>query len=918
MHTRTKISVAALIAVGAIATTAQAQSASDATTTQLERVEITGSAIRRLDAETAVPVQVLSKEDIARTGAANVEQLMQTISAVSSNGGFTASSASGATTGGISAISLRGLGSLRTLVLINGRRISPYGIGNTNDSVSVDVNSIPLAAIDRVEILKDGASSLYGSDAIAGVVNFILRKDYTGLELSAEAGDSTRGGGSIERASIAWGQGDLARDKFNFMIVGSYQHEAPLYGRDRSFSKSAIDSNNDLTSGATFPANFAAADGSFGSKNPSAATGCMLPYSQLDPNFPQNRCRFDPAPLVTLLPKSDRLSLFTSAKFALSDNMEAFFEASVNQNKQRTVIQPVPLGDPYAIPLVNVLANQAPYNTYSPTPAATILLQSSSPFYPTAYVTGITGGATPDLLVRLRDSISGNRDLTDTSTAPRLTFGVRGTEGAWDYDTALLYSSSRVVEHDNNGFPLYSKLLPLLNTGTVNFFAPNTQAIDDQILTANFTGDAFKVNTSITSLTGKISRELGTLVDGAGPVGLAIGAELRQEKYDFQASPEWQQGDIAGYGGNAANTNKSRGVYSLFTEINVPLLKSLETNLGGRYDHYQNVGNSFTPKFSIRWQPSKEWLVRGSASKGFRAPSLADLYSPDTIGDSAPGLSDPTRCPTTGDPARDCLTQFNVTFGGNPALKPEKSTNYTLGLGFSPTKDIKMGVEAFKIDLTNVITAGIPPAFILAHLGTYSQYVTRGPVDAQFPLLPGPIASISQNAINLGGTKVFGYDTDLEWKLPTTSIGKFTYKLSGTYFVKYDTENPDGTWTGGVSNTNNQSTGGVIPRWKVYQALNFKHDAWDATLAYNWQSDYTDLPGNVSGANIVIPSYGTFDAVVSYSGFKNLGLSLGVRNLTDKNPPYVNDGFSFQAGYDPQYADPRARFVYVRANYKFN
>jgi len=915
MFKKTKICSGVLIALGStLAVQAFAQE-------QLEKVEITGSAIRRLDAEKAVPVQVLSKEDIARTGAANVEQLMQTISATTSNGGFTASSASGATTGGISAISLRGLGSLRTLVLINGRRISPYGIGGTNDSVSVDVNSIPLAAIQRVEILKEGASSLYGSDAIAGVVNFILRNDFKGLELAGETGVSTRGGGGIDRATLSWGMGDLMVDKFNVMLVGTIQHEDALFGRDRSFANKAYDSNNDTTSGATYPANFAAADGSFGSKNPSAATGCVAPYSTLDPNFPPNRCRFDPSPLVTLIPKTDRASLFASGKFALSADMEAFVEASYNQSKQQTVIQPVPLGDPYAIPLANPLASNPLYSTYSPTPSATILMTPSSPFYPKAFVTNITGGATPDLLVRWRDNVNGPRDLTDTSTAPRLTFGVRGTAGAWDFDTSFLYSASHVVEHDNGGYPLYSKLLPILNSGQVDFFdmSQTPASVLQSIQAAGFTGDAFKVNTAITSVGGKVSRELGSLASDAGPVGVALGAEVRQEKYDFESSPQWAAGDIAGYGGNAGSVDKSRYVYSAFVEMNLPFTKTLEGNLGGRFDHYENVGNSTTPKFSLRWQPNKEWLVRGSVSKGFRAPSLADLYAPTTIGDSTPGLSDPLRCPTTGDPARDCQTQFTVSNGGNPNLKPEKSTNYTLGLGFSPTKDIKFGVDAFYIDLTDVISQGLPPAFILANLSKYGSFVTRGPVQAQYPNLPGPIASISQNNINLGGTKVQGYDTDFTWHLPANALGKFTYNLSGTYFVKYDTENPDGTWTGGVSNTNNQSTGGVIPRWKVYQSLNFKRDVWDATLAYSWQSDYWDLPGNLPPHNTIqIPSYGTFDAVVSYTGIKNLNLGLGVKNLADRNPPHVIDGFSFQEGYDPQYVDPRARYVYLRANYKFN
>jgi iron complex outermembrane receptor protein len=222
-----------------------------------QRVEVTGTAIKRIDGETALPVQVIDRKAIERSGAINVEQLLQSVSAAASSGGLTSSSASGATTGGISAISLRGLTSIRTLVLINGRRIAPYGIGFTGDSVSVDVNSIPLAAIDRVEVLKDGASAVYGSDAVAGVVNFILRSDFRGGELALTAGDTREGGASSKRAAATWGFGDLGKDRFNLMVTASFQKESGLRGADRDFARSGInvEQGNDTSSGNTFPAN---------------------------------------------------------------------------------------------------------------------------------------------------------------------------------------------------------------------------------------------------------------------------------------------------------------------------------------------------------------------------------------------------------------------------------------------------------------------------------------------------------------------------------------------------------------------------------------------------------------------------------------------------------------------------------------
>jgi len=444
----------------------------------VERVEITGSSIKRIDAETALPVQVLTREDIQRSGATNVEQLMQTVSASTSAGALMASSASGATTGGISSVSLRALTSQRTLVLINGRRLAPYGIGFTNDSVSVDVNSIPLAAIERVEVLKDGASAIYGSDAIAGVINFILRKDYRGGEAELSAGSSSHGDARTGRATLSWGLGNLDSNGFNLVLLASLQKEDSLFGRDRDFASTAykVDANNDTTSGNTFPANIAAADGSFGSRNPSAASGCVEPYSFIAPRRSPLSCRFNPSPLVSLLPDSQRASLFGALRVRLGGDFEGFVEASYNRNTQRTVIQPVPLSDQFNLPANNPLYNLAPYAVPGGISTSTILLSPSSPYYPSSFVTGITGGALPDLLVRYRAALSGNRDITDTSEAPRLALGARGTAAGWDLDAAVLYSASKVREHNNDGWPILSKLLPLLNSGRVNFFGPNTPA----------------------------------------------------------------------------------------------------------------------------------------------------------------------------------------------------------------------------------------------------------------------------------------------------------------------------------------------------------------------------------------------------------------------------------------------------------
>ena len=901
-----------------------------------QRVEITGSSIKRTDAETALPVQVLTRKEIAATGAVNVEQLLQTVSAMTSSGATVNSSASGATTGGLSGISLRGLTSLRTLVLINGRRIAPYGIGFVGDSVSVDVNSIPLAAIERVEVLKDGASAIYGSDAIAGVVNFILRKDYTGLELSADYGETSGGGAHYKRATATWGQGDIASDKYNVMVTASYQKEGALFGRDRDFASRGynVDANNDTTSFNTFPANFLLLDGS-GNGGNASAPGCPGPYSFDSPFLTGSGfCAFDPSPLVTLVPESERTSLNVSARFALSSNLELFAEASYNRNKQRTIIQPVPISELFALPSNHPLFNAPPYNgVYPPgapgglagTPtgtapgSSTIIVHPGSLYYPTATVQALVGAGNPlvPISILYRASVNGNRDFTDIAESPRFVAGLRGDYSGWDYEAALLYSASKVREQVNDGYPALSQILPILNSGNVNFWGASTPDVDAALRATNFTGDAFRIKSDLGGVQGKATRELMPM--GGGPMAVALGAEYRKEKFLFDPHPTIQTGDIAGYGGNFLVTDESRDVEAAFGELNLPVAKGLEFNVAVRFDHYEGVGSATTPKASARWQPLSSVLVRGAVGKGFRAPSLQDLYLPVTNNVTPAGTSDPLRCPTTNS-RTDCSTQFTTINGGDPSLKPEKSTNATLGLVLAPTDNTSLAIDAFKINLKDTIVNGVAATTILGDLNKYGYLVTRGPIDPAFPALPGPIVSITQTNLNLGETRVAGIDLDGRWAIGANEYGRFAAMLTGTYFTKYDVQNPDGTFSGGIDQVNT-ATGGVIPRWKHYLAVDWTLGAWGATLAQNFQKGYHDLPpASATGEPLRrVGAYETYDLQVRYTGIKSLTLRGGIRNLFDRPPPYSNAGgqTGFQGGYDNVYGDPRGRFVYAGVSYEF-
>lgn len=897
-------------------TTAPAEAPPGAPVQALQRVEITGSSIKRIDAEGALPVQVLRREDIERSGAANVEQLLQKVSAATSGGTVQASMMAGATTGGISSASLRGLSGTRTLILINGRRVASYG--SIADSVSVDVNAIPLAAIDRIEVLKDGASAVYGSDAVAGVINFVLRRDYRGAEASIEYGAATQSGGDVTRASVVFGRGDTQADGYNLTLVATYQKEAALFGRDRDFARSGInvENNNDVTSGNSFPANIVLPDGR--TRNPMA--GHCAP-SVTSPFFSPNVCRYDPSGSVNLLPKTERAGLFASGIFTLTPNVEAFGELSFARITQRSVIQPVPISDQFALPPNHPLFNVAPYNG-----ASTIVLRPGSPYYPAGYVQGLVGAGNPlpDVLVRYRSVITGDRDLTDTSEPVRGVIGLRGTLGRWDFDTALLHSRSKVTEKVNSGFPSLSAILPLLNSGQVNFFGPNTPEVQALADATQYHGEAYTNETTLTSLSGKVSTELAQW--SGGPLALALGAELRREGYRSSPSSAIQSGDISGYGGNFLPVDRSRNVRAAFAELNIPITRTLETDIAVRHDQYEGSGGATTPKVSLRWRPSDTVLVRAAAGEGFRAPSLTELYGPQTTGVTQSGLNDPLRCGVAGNTSsNDCATQFTILTGGNPSLDPEKSRNFTLGVVLQPARQVSVSLDAFDIELKNTIVPGVPAAQILNDLTRFGSLVRRGPVDPAFPTLPGPITQIDQTFLNLGRTRIRGLDLDAKAVLGQNAWGRFDVALTGTYYIKYSVQAPDGSWSEGIADAGSLASAGasgIIPRWRHNLAFTWQRGPWSATLTQNYQTGYRDVTGTFSEETDPVRrvgSYTTYDLLATYRPVRSLELALGVKNVLDEDPPYTNNGGQafFQAGYDPSYVDPRGRFVYGRVTYKF-
>lgn len=579
----------------------------------------------------------------------------------------------------------------------------------------------------------------------------------------------------------------------------------------------------------------------------------------------------------------------------------------------------LPAGNPYIASLTNLINTQYPRFAAQLRPrigGAWALLPPSSPYYPTAFANanGLTG---QPLVLLFRSIPTGVRKTEDTEDNARVVAGLRGTAMGWDYDSGLLFSQNKITSRLTQGWALTDKYLNLVNTGVINPFGETTsQAALDAAMDSTYNGVYSRTTTKVTGIDAKATRELYKLP--AGMASLALGAEFRREELDIAPSDASQQFLVSGFGAPGVPVSAQRNVTSAYAEVNVPLIKGLEADVAVRYDDYQRVGSTVNPKGSIRWQPVDAFLVRGSIGTGFRAPTLSDLYQPLARGITTNGSRDFIRCPIGTSGLVDCSTQFVTLGGGNPALQPEKSRSTTLGFLFEPTKDYSISLDAFRIDLKEVIRTGVSSLTILGDPARYGSYIRRGPPDGN-PSGVGPIIGIDQSLTNLGRTIVGGLDVDLKGRVISTPSDKVTLRLNGTYISKYDQQNLDGSYTSAI----NQPAAigiGVVLRWRHSASATWEHGPWAANLTENFQVGYNDLRTALQASTVAprhVGTYETFDGQLSYGGFDATTLTLGIKNLLDRDPPYTNYGAGFVGGYDLSYTDVRGRFVYLTASYKF-
>jgi iron complex outermembrane receptor protein len=907
------LALAVLRALGVGATTLAAAASVPALAQQaqkIEKIEVTGSNIKRVEGEGPSAIVVITREDIDRSGATNAYELLNLVAANNSAGNVSLASTIGSLTFSAQTASLRGLQGGRTLVLLNGKRLSSFS-GEVQGVQGVNLTTIPFNAIERVEVLLDGASAIYGSDAIAGVINFIVRKDYRGAEITGYYSTPTRGGpgpdGSQSTFKAAAGFGDLSKDRFNVFVAAQYDKQDPLEQRARSFSNTVVRLDTGLfgISGNTFPGHIST--GGIGTPSfPDCAPSTFFADAVA---FLGTRCFYDPASQVgvQMIPDVKTLNVFGSGTFQITNGLQAYLSGNYSKQENNFVIQPVPISDQF---------------TYGPNGefVSQILLQPTSPFYPHALAAAAGVDGQP-LNVRYRSVLTGNRDTTDTNEQYQVVGGLKGSLGRWDWDTSITHNQGTTEQKLNGGFPLlaltqgHPVLLPLLNSGNVNFFGPNTPQIEDAVRATNFVGKVFDGKAKSTVWDAKASGELWNMP--AGAAALAVGLQAGKEDFTQTPAPVLATGDLSGFGGNILAVDKDRDSRAVFAELNLPLLRALEANLAVRHDHYSDFGNTTNPKYSLRWQPTRDLLLRTSYGTGFLAPSLYQLWTPNIQGVTATGLSDPVRCPVTGNVGIDCSTQFGVVFGGNPSLKPEKSKQWSAGIVIEPFQGVSISADWYDLYLQQSITNGIGPATVLGDLTQFGSLVTRAAPDAQFPNLPGRIVSIDQRYINLGGVKIQGIDVNAQLSLPPTAYGRVRFTMSGSYYIKYDVEQVDGSYAGFISNTLGSPVTGVSPRWKSYQSVSWDRGPWTVVLGNSYQSSYTDAATDINGAERTVSSMSLWDVQLIWKGIRNLALSLGARNVLDTDPPHTNQANSFQAGFDPSYYDPRARVVYVQATYAF-
>jgi iron complex outermembrane recepter protein len=912
-----------------------------------QRVEITGSSIRRIEAEGALPVTVITRDAIDKSGASSVTDLIQALPAMT-GGNFQQSSASVNGNGfGNTTAAIHGLDQKYTLVLLNGRRVAPFGgFGASGGDGSVNLASLPLDAIERVEVLSDGASALYGSDAIAGVVNFITKKNLTDFSVFANGSVPEQSGGGFWSAGISKGFGELEADGYNVLLSYSHDVQNVLMASQRDVSKRGGLINFtlngqpvifDQTSRNSLPGNLFLDSGA-----------AFSPYFDLNGDCgtnpavfaSANRCRTNYAATVQDIPNSERDSVYLSGRLKLGGENTLFAEALYSKFAMTAAFappaQPMGLGtnDLAGRPL-DILWNKyvVPYQA-------------------------ATGDTSTGAQMGYRAFEAGNRTDEWVTEAQHYVVGLEGTAMGWDYSTSLTFSSNQDQDKLAGGYLDFDKFVDLIATGAYDPLVPlPNQNLDAALLSGTF----LKTSISQKVLNLHASKDLFALPAGNSILGLGFdyaSQHLKQETSDLAQFGNGTPGQagatnyaVGGYYGYVP-MEASRNNFGVFAELLLPVARNTEVTASVRFDHYDKVhnempftqvannltplppedeGNTFshaTYKLSFRTQPMDGLLLRGSLGTGFKAPSVNQIAAPLAFATNTSGSyvcpfpTTPTCVANGTDPL-----QWDLISAGNPAsgsagLKAETSRQWTLGGRWEPMQMISVGLDFWSVKLKDQILNGMPEGYAFANASSLQDLFVNPYQDpAGFPTV-----ALILKPFNAGKANYQGIDWEFDFRT-ATPIGKVTASLSGTHMLKADYELPGGKQTdlGKFGGDNN-----VVFRNIVRLGLGLQYSDWTHTAIVKYRSGYADQAFTADSGNVVdldgngvayngrVRSYTTVDWQTRWQYSKDLRFTVGITNLFDEEPPRsLKLVGGNQVGYDGRYADPTGRAFTVGGSYRF-
>jgi iron complex outermembrane receptor protein len=944
------------MALPAIAQTTAAEGATSSQSPQ--RVVVTGSLISRTDAETPTPVQVLTAQDIQRSGKTSVAELLNDLAA--NGAGTLGTGFSGAFANGAAGVSLRGLSVGSTLVLIDGHRMSPYSIGDDSERSFVDVSNIPFDAIDSIEILKSGASSLYGSDAVAGVVNIKLKKSFNGTRVATEGGNTQHGGGKMQRASLSTGIGDIDTDGYNAFITAEWRHQGAIKESDRSqFDWDNRDwrgrGGNNLTLGVPTALNsfLTAASSPFlynpaNPNNPAGVSNVNNPanYVFLDPscNFTKYRagqCAVtDTASFIQ--PQTDNINVLVGATKKLGNDWELTFKGSMfrrestNNRGMPGVYSPTTfagntsLNDGVLVTGINRVASTLF------TPGAAVGAGLTNPFAQSARLYGYIPGLDP------------TNTAQNTSTSTRFAVDLHGNAYGWDVSVAGGATEVK-TDIDYSGYVNRAALYSLINSGQWNVLGGNSAALISQV-SPTFSNT---LDSTLNYFDAVGSRELIQQL-GAGPVALAAGVHWHKRDQNAPASPLTANGQVASTSAFVVGSETNTAV---FGELQATPLKNTEVHVSSRYDHYDTFGNSFTPAASFKWAPVQQFALRGTFARGFRAPNPAETGNAGSFF-TYNTIDDPVLCAshsqyTAGTVPSSCKLSPTYVQTTSKDLSPEKSKSYTLGIVVEPLRGLNATLDYYKIDVNNqiVTAAGNDP--------NYVPTFVRGPatpVDIATGVgtntivgtpSVGPILYAKSPYINLGTTKTSGIEADINyrWRLPN-DLGSLRADLSAAHTFGYEQSIAGVTYQlAGTQGPSVVSGATGNPKDRAQFSLDWTRGPLDLTATANYTSSFSTLDPSVGGTScdstgtdvggrtyfqgVVQPavycevrSFTAINFNMQYKVTQNLTLKAAILNAFDRQPPidvgtYGNAGAQTAYNASLHQAGAVGRFFSVGMNYTF-